>query len=122
MKETWKLLGIYILVLFFLVLCSVKAFSQTIKVRYFNAEWNDANKVTWCHTNKKGLDDCKVYVYDIGKDAESQKKYGIVVVPTIIIFKDGEEVKRFQADVSFKMVAKREEVQDYINELLMGDF
>ena len=121
MKETWKLLGIYILVLFFLVLCSVKAFSQTIKVRYFNAEWNDANKVTWCHTNKKGLDDCKVYVYDIGKDAESQKKYGIVVVPTIIIF-NGKEVKRYQADLSFEIVAKLEDVQDVIDEILMEDF
>jgi len=45
-----------------------------------------------------------------------------VVVPTIIIFKDGEEVKRFQADISFSMKATREELQDIINEQLMSDF
>ena len=45
-----------------------------------------------------------------------------MVVPTIIIFKDGEEVKRFQADISFSMKATREELQDVINEQLMSDF
>jgi thioredoxin-like negative regulator of GroEL len=48
--------------------------------------------------------------------------YKIAVVPTIIIFKDGEEVARFQADLSFKMVATREEVQEEINDQLMSDF
>ena len=43
-------------------------------------------------------------------------------MPTIIIFKDGEEAKRFQADISFTMKATREEVQEYIDELLMQDF
>ena len=36
---------------------------------------------------------------------------------TIIIFNDGEEVERYQADLSFKLAATREEVQDYIDEL-----
>ena len=43
-------------------------------------------------------------------------------VTTIIIFKDGEEVARFQADLSFKMVATREEVQEEIDNQLMSDF
>ena len=51
-----------------------------------------------------------------------QKKHEIVVVPTIIIFKDGEEVKRFQADISFSMKAKLEDVQEIIDEQLMSDF
>ena len=46
----------------------------------------------------------------------------IAVVPTIIIFKDGEEVKRFQADLSFKLLATRKEVQEEIDEQLMSDF
>ena len=45
-----------------------------------------------------------------------------MVVPTIIIFKDGEEVKRFQADISFSMKATRKELQDVVNEQLMSDF
>ena len=117
---TWKIFGLYLLVIV-LMLLSGSAFSQ-ITIRYFNAEWNNANAVEWCHTNKKGLTDCEVEVYDIGKDSEAQKEYKIVVVPTIIIFKDGDEVARFQADVSFKMVATRKEVQEEIDEQLMSDF
>ena len=69
------------------------------------------------------LEDAKTKGYtDIAKDTEAQTKYKIAVVPTIIIFKDGEEVARFQADLSFKMVATKEEVQEEINDQLMSDF
>ena len=59
---------------------------------------------------------------DIATDKEAQKEYKIAVIPTIVIFKDGDEVARFQADLSFKMVATREEVQEEINDQLMSDF
>ena len=103
------------------MLLGSSAFSQIV-VRYFNAEWNKANEVEWCHTEKKGLDDCKVKYIDIGKNPELQKKYEVVVVPTILIFQDGEEVERYQADISFKISATREEVQDEIDELIMSAF
>ena len=51
-----------------------------------------------------------------------QKKHQIVVVPTIIIFLDGEEVNRYQADVSFTMKATKEEVQDKIEEIIIDNF
>ena len=38
------------------------------------------------------------------------------------MFDDGEEVKRFQADLSFKMVATRKDIQEYIDELIMSKF
>jgi thiol-disulfide isomerase/thioredoxin len=118
MKDpVWKLLTGYILVLFFILL-STTAFGQ-INVTQYNAAWNDANKVTWL---KKLSDVDKVGYVDIAANPEIQKKREIVVVPTIIIFKDGEEVKRFQADISFTMKATREEIQDFIDELLMEDF
>ena len=99
------------------VSCNV-AFGQ-IKVEQFNAGWNSANDVTWV----QGLSDCKTIGYtDIAKVTEAQAKYKIAVVPTIIIFKDGEEATRFQADLSFKMLATKEEVQDEIDNQLMSDF
>ena len=58
---------------------------------------------------------------DIG-DGDCQKKYEIAIVPTIVVFDDGEEVKRFQADLSFKMLATKKEVQEYIDELIMSKF
>ena len=108
---------IYILIMI-LVFLSSQVFAQ-IEVKHFNAGWNDANGVNWI----MDLKDCNTKGYiDIAKDTEAQKKYKIAVVPTIIIFKDGEEVARFQADLSFKMVATREEVQEEIDNQLMSDF
>ena len=59
---------------------------------------------------------------DISKQTDLAKKHKIAVIPTIIIFKDDEEVARFQADLSFKMLATREEVQEEIDNQLMSDF
>jgi len=99
------------------VSCNI-AFGQ-IKVEQFNAGWNSVNDVGWVQS----LSDCKTIGYtDIAKVTEAQAKYKIAVVPTIIIFKDGEEATRFQADLSFKMLATKEEVQEAIDDLLMSDF
>ena len=50
------------------------------------------------------------------------KKYKIVVVPTILILDDGEEVARFQANIMMTMEATREEVQESIDEIIMSKF
>ena len=113
----WKMFIGYMLILFFILLTN-SAFGQ-IEVKQFNAGWNSANDVPWVQK----LSDCEtIAYYDIGKDKEMQKEYKIAVVPTIIIFKDNEEVARFQADLSFKMLATREEVQEEIDNQLMSDF
>ena len=94
-----------------------QAFGQ-ITVTHFNAEWNSANKVEWFDK----LDDCDLADIDIIKEPNLQKEHKIVIVPTIIIFKDGEEIKRYQADLSFKLLATRKEIQNFINEQIMSDF
>jgi len=103
--------------LFLLTLFSETVFAQ-ITATHFNAGWNEVNNVSWF------MDlDCKTKgLTDIAKNPDEGKKYKIAVVPTIIIFKDGEEALRFQADLSFKMVATKEEVVGAIDELLMSDF
>jgi hypothetical protein len=50
-----------------------------------------------------------------------QKDYGIVVVPTIIVF-NGKEVERFQANIMMQMEATRKEVQNIIDEIIYSDF
>ena len=90
-----------------------------IEVSQFNAAWNKANEVSWVGK----LSDCETISYvDIGTQTDMAKAHKIAVVPTVIIFKDGDEVARFQADLSFKMVATREEVQEKIDEIIMSDF
>ena len=117
MKPTWKIFSVYILIIIFMILANA-SFGQ-IKVTHFNAGWNKDNGVDWI----MDLKDCDTKGYvDIAKNPDAQKKYKIAVVPTIIIFKDEEEVARFQADLSFKMLATREEVQEEIDEQLKSDF
>ena len=103
-------------IIFWLIVTT--AFGQ-IQVMQFNAGWNEANAVSWF----MDLEDCKTKSYtDIAKNPDLATKHKIAVIPTIIIFKDDVEVARFQADLSFKMVATREEVQEEIDNQLMSDF
>jgi len=105
--------------LLYFMLCMLPyiAFSQ-VQVIEFNANWNESNSVKWVDE----LTDCKVKKIDIATDSDAANKYEIVVVPTIVIYKDGEEVKRFQADISFAMKATKEEVQEAVDEAAMDSF
>ena len=114
-KAQRNLFTIYLLVLLLLLSCS-KAFSQ-IEIIHFNAGFNSANNVAWFEK----LKECDKQSLLIEED-NNQLEYQIAVVPTIVVFDDGEEVKRFQADISFKMVATRKEIQEYIDELIISKF
>ena len=118
---TWRMFMGYMLIIFFMLLAS-GAFSQNspcdedICVVQFNAGWNDANGVDYLEK----LTDCGIKQISID-EGTWQKEYGIVVVPTIIVF-NGKEIKRFQADLSFKLSATKEEIQEVIDEIIMSDF
>jgi len=65
-----------------------------------NASWNWANKIPL-----EKLENCYTGYVDISNKkigAVIQKDWNIKVVPTIIIFEYGKEVKRFEADLSMK--------------------
>jgi hypothetical protein len=114
---SWKIFGIYLLVLVLVCVCG-KASGQ-ISVSQFNASWNSSNEVLWV----QDLSDCQTLSYvDIAANPKMQVKHKISSIPTIIIFKDGVEVARFQADLSFKIMATKEEVQEEIDNILMSDF
>ena len=120
MEHTWRLMAVYLLVIL-LMLISGMVFGQNICkkdvcVVEFNASWNEQNAVEYLDN----LTDCGVKRISID-NGSWQSDYDIVVVPTIIVF-NGEEVKRFQADVSFSMKAKLEEVQAVVDEILMSSF
>ena len=114
---SWKIFVFYLGILGLMLLSGV-SFGQNIVVTHFNAAWNDPNKVAYIGE----LTDCDIVYVDIAVAPKLQKKHEIIVVPTVVIYKDGEEVKRFQADISFSMQATREDMQSVIDELLMEDF
>tara|TARA_R110000744_G_scaffold71529_3_gene144174 strand:- start:10 stop:345 length:336 start_codon:yes stop_codon:yes gene_type:complete len=108
--------------LLLLLLLPILAFSQSpceedICVVQFNAGWNSTNDVAWVEK----LKDCGIKYIDIATNSEAALEWEIVVVPTIIVF-NGDEVKRFQADISFAMKATKLDVQKAIDELLMDQF
>tara|TARA_R110000824_G_scaffold254131_1_gene443133 strand:- start:333 stop:704 length:372 start_codon:yes stop_codon:yes gene_type:complete len=120
MKSTWKIFSVYILVIILMLICGTSfgqnICKQDVCVVEFNAGWNESNGVDYL--NK--LTDCGVIKINIDK-GDWQKKYNIVVVPTIIVF-NGKEVERFQADLTFAIKATREDIQDVVDEILMEDF
>lgn len=99
------------------ILFSTMMYSQVV-VMHFNADWNKSHNVEWV----EDLSDCDVEFVDIAKKPKLQSEYSIVVVPTIIVLQYDEEKKRYQADLSFKLSATKEEVQDYIDELILSGF
>ena len=89
-----------------------------IYVVEFNATFNAPNSVAWIEK----LNDCKTSRVDIASAPEMQKEHQIIVVPTIVVFNNGEEVKRFQANIMMKMEATKSDVQEAVDEILMSDF
>ena len=87
-----------------------------ICVVQFNASWNGSNSVNYLNE----LTDCNVMNVSID-EGTWQKEYGIVVVPTIIVF-NGDEVERFQANIMMQLEATRKEVQAVIDEIIYSDF
>ena len=84
----------------------------------FNASFNKTNEVTWLSK----LSDCETERVDIAADSRWSKEYKIVVVPTIVIFNNNEEVKRFQANIMMTMETTLKEVQNSIDEIVMEAF
>jgi len=84
----------------------------------FNASFNAANSVDWIDN----LSDCKGRRVDIVSSPDLQKEHKIVVVPTVIVFNDGEEVERFQANIMMQLEATQDEVQEAVDEIIMSDF
>ena len=122
-NTVWKLFGGYLLIiLFMLISSSIKGQSpcgdEGICVTQFNAGFNDANKVAWVTK----LSDCDTKFIDIMVDAKAAGKYKIVVVPTIVIYSEGEEVARFQANIMMQMESTQKEIQGKIDEILMDSF
>lgn len=93
-------------------------FSDGMVAVEFNASFNKTNEVTWLSK----LSDCEIERVDIAADSRWSKEYKIVVVPTIVIFNNNEEVKRFQANIMMTMEATLKEVQNSIDEIVMEAF
>ena len=118
----WKIFGGYMLIIL-LMLMSSSANGQTYTcdedmcVVEFNASWNSANNVEWLHK----LTDVGTKRILIDKGTW-QKDFSIFVTPTIIIFVNGKETKRYQANIMMVIEETQSDVQDKIDEIIMENF
>jgi len=109
--------------LFYICLFAMTSLGITIPdsgvcVVEFNASFNAANSVDWIDE----LSDCKGRRIDIAAEPDLQREHKIVVVPTVIVFNDGEEVERFQANIMMQLEATQDEVQEAVDEIIMSAF
>ena len=97
-----------------------KATARGLVVVEFWASWNDANKVTLL--DEWETFDAKVYRLNIDLYPTVQSKNGVVILPTIIFYDDGEEVERLQGDMSFSLKVTEKQLEEIIEEVLGSKF
>ena len=97
-----------------------RATARNIVVVEFYATWNEMNKVTLLDT--WDTFDAKVYRINIDLYPDIQANNNVVILPTIIFYDEGEEVKRLQGDMSFTLKTTIKELDDIIEEILSSKF
>jgi thiol-disulfide isomerase/thioredoxin len=92
------------------LLFSMVSYGQDITLVHFNYKWNTSNKF-------KGLDrlrNAKVQ-YAYVEDQSPALKSSIKSVPTIVIYKDGKPVKKYEGGLTMKIMVRLEDIQEEIN-------
>ena len=97
-----------------------KATARGLVAVEFYATWNEANKVT--AIDEWDSFDAKVYRVNIDEFPKIQADNNVVILPTIIFYDDGEEVKKLQGDMSFTLKITTDELDEVVEEILGNKF
>ena len=97
-----------------------RAISRGLVVVEFWAGWNEMNKVTLL--DEWDTFDAKVFRLNIETFPQIQADNNVVILPTIIFYDEGEEVKRLQGDMSFTLKVTTDELDEIIEEILGSKF
>ena len=121
---------IYVLIMLLVFGCST-VFGQTFINGDFNdkiakdivavefwADWNAANQFN----DLAKLKECDVYRLDIMANADTQAKYDVSAIPTIIIFDNGVEKVRFNPNIMFQLDADKKTVQNSVDTIVLSKF
>ena len=82
--------------------------------------WADFNKINQVPLKK--IYDCKKYRVDMSQDPTLMAKHSIMAVPTVIIYHNGKEIKRFLPSLMMKLDADVKDIQGIIDELVGDKF
>ena len=97
-----------------------KATARGLVVVEFWATWNEANKVSII--DEWDTFDAKVYRLNIDLYPKIQADNEVVILPTIIFYDEGEEVKRLQGEMSFTLKVTTEQLDEIVEEILGSKF
>ena len=97
-----------------------KATTRGLVVVEFYATWNETNKVAVI--DEWDSFDAKVYRLNIDLFPKIQASNNVVILPTIIFYDEGEEVRRLQGDMSFTLKTTIKELDDIVEEILSSQF
>ena len=84
----------------------------------FWADWNAANQFN----DLAKLKECNVYRLDIMANADTQAKYDVSAIPTVIIFDNGIEKVRFNPNIMFQLDADKKTVQNSVDTIVLSKF
>ena len=121
---------IYVLIMVLVFVCST-AFGQEfingdfddriakdIVAVEFWADWNATNQFN----DLSKLKECEIYRVDIMANADTQTKYNITGIPTVIIFDNGVEKVRFNPNIMFQLDADKKTVQNSVDTIVLNKF
>ena len=94
-----------------------KKTSQGIVLVEFWAEFNAINQV-----NLKKLYNCKKYRVDMSTDPNLMVTHKVMAVPTVVLYHNGKEIKRFLPSLMMKLDVELKDIQDAIDELVDDKF
>ena len=107
-----------LLIFLFATIAPAQNFLKTeISVVEFNTSWNESNFI-------KGLDklkNCKYYTIILCDNIEYMDEYNIKQ-PTIIVFNNGDEVKRYKSTIMLDFEITYKELQKQVDQLLLNKF
>ena len=84
----------------------------------FWADWNKANQFN----ELVKLKDTNVYRVDIMHCSDLQAEYNIVAIPTVVLFDNGVEKERFNANIMFQLEADKKVIQNSIDTIILNKF
>jgi len=101
-----------------LIPSSANTKEESIKVKgvvmvHYNAEFNATNN----YVDVARVKDCKVFTAWIDKEPELKQAQGIRSVPTIILYNNGKEFKRWEAGLKMKLDMHYSELQEEVDKL-----
>ena len=95
-----------------------KEIAQGISIVYFNAQWNETNCILDTLETISDYEQSKIFYVDIDSNLELKEEYRAKRIPMIILFQDGQIIKKWKGSLRNILDIDPEEVKEEIDELL----